>query len=218
MALSPPGGPTTLNLTGIKTNGDESVESRTPANEPNQSGAWGSITIRYQIDVPFKDSSVEINATNLGTAAGHFARVDSGLTTDVETHQATTANITSAGLHLIECVATWVATGSQTDRASILVASIKVFGHGNDSWGLDVDEADDFFDGGWPAASLDAPAVAASAAAVANAAAAALIKTLSPQQDFDAEVALSHSVDAEVALSHNADAEVALSHDLSVEA
>ena len=217
MSAAPPGGPTTLNINGVGINGQESINTQTPANEPNQAGAWGSITIRYQIDIAFKDSTTEINATDMGSASGHFARVDAGLTGDVETFQATTANITSPGLHIIECVATWVQTGAQTDRAAVLVNSQKVFGHGNDSWGVDVDESDDFFDGGWPAASAGAQASTASAAAVALSASAMSIGSMQPEMCFLNEIATDHDLSGEVATEHDLSGEVATEHLLTVD-
>ncbi len=207
-----PGAPTNINIGGIGTNGAEAICTQSPSGEPNQLGAWGLITTRFQADITAMDSTLELNCTDLGTASGHFARVDSGLTTEIESFQASSANITAPGLHIIEVTATWVQTGAQTDRFEVLLCAQKVFGHGNDQFTYQADETDDFIDGGWPSAILTAQAAIAIAAAVGLPASAVIISTIAPELSFDCEVQTSHAFGCEVETGHEFEGGVATSH------
>lgn len=212
-----PGGSTNINIGGIGTNGDEVICMQSPAGEPDQAGAWGLITTRFQADVVAMDSTLELNCTNLGTALGHFARVDSGLTTEIESFQATSANITAPGLHIVEVTTTWVQTGAQSDRFEVLLCGEKMFGHGNDSFVYQADETDDFIDGGWPAGALTAQAAIATAAAVGLPALGLSIGLLSPELIFESEIATQHDLDSEIATQHDLDSEIATQHDFDSE-
>jgi hypothetical protein len=120
----------------------------TPTAEPNNA-AWPTGTYRYQIDAIAVGADLTYGLLIQGTGLGHFARVNTGVTLDLETHVQDEGAFTGTGLKLASYTGAWAA-GSATDRFEILVAAVRVSGMGSQNLTLELNETDDFVDGPWP--------------------------------------------------------------------
>ena len=153
--------------TTVGTNGAEIAAVTSPVGEP-ASASWsdgaGTFTIRHQLDVPSAGVDLTYGVLNQGSAIGHFARIAAGVppSTELETNQQAGPAFSGGGLHLATFVGDWSA-GAATDRFEILIAGVRVVGHGSQSFALQLNELDDFADGDWPGAPVNAAGVAASA-------------------------------------------------------
>lgn len=124
--------------------------ANTPTNEPDNA-TWPEGEYRYQIDCTSVGGDISYGLLNLGGSNGHFARVNSALTTEVASNQQVEGAFTGTGLKLASYSGTW--TGStQSDRFEILIAGQRPANHGNQSLSLQLGETDDFADGPWTAA------------------------------------------------------------------
>jgi hypothetical protein len=82
---------------------------------------WGSGTYRADLVVSAVGADMSYGLRTVGTAAGHFARVDSGLTTDIETAVQAEAAFTGTGLK--SATVAWdPAAGNASDRFEIVIA------------------------------------------------------------------------------------------------
>ncbi len=133
----------------------EAFVATTPANEPDHT-TWPEGVYRYQIDCTSVGANITYGLLDLGGSNGHFARVNSTLTTEVDSNQQGSAAFAGNGLKLAAYTGTWSGT-VQTDRFEILIAAIRPASHGNQSITLQLGEADDFADGPWdaPLAAVD---------------------------------------------------------------
>lgn len=142
--------PTLVPSGNVGTNGALAFAFTTPTGEPD-SGAWPAGTYRFQFDVSATNLDLTYGLLTQGTSLGHFARVDSGLLVDLEAKVQVEGAFSLTGLKLATTGATnWLA-GAASDRFEALLASVRVLGHGNATFTLEVDEADDFADGPWAA-------------------------------------------------------------------
>lgn len=124
----------------------------TPANEPN-SAAWPTTGVyRYQLDVVTAGADLAFGLLTLGAGAGHFARVDSGVTADQQTFVQDQSSFSLSGLHLASVTNPAWSAGAAGDRFEVAVACQKVIGHGNQTMDMQLGETDDFADGPWAAA------------------------------------------------------------------
>lgn len=123
----------------------------TTAGEPDHS-QWPAGTYRMQIDCSNVGADISYGLLTLGTANGHFARVNSGLTADQETKQQVEGAFTGTGLKLATTGSTTWSAGSAGDRFEILIAAQRAANHGNQNMDIDMGETDDFADGPWEAA------------------------------------------------------------------
>lgn len=122
----------------------------TPAGEPD-SAAWAAGNYRVQLDVFDVGADISFGLRTAGASVGHFGRVDSGLTSDLETHPQTAVLFMGPGLKLAETGSVSWTAGASGDRFEALVAGSRPVGHGNQSLTLELNETDDFADGPWPA-------------------------------------------------------------------
>lgn len=137
---------------GVSTSGGLIFAGTTPSGEPD-SAAWPTGNYRFQIDCLSVNIDLTYGLLTQGTNFGHFARVNSALLLDLEVKQQQEAAFSLSGLKLATTGSvSWLA-GSATDRFEILIAAIRVSGHGNANITLELGEADDFADGPWTAAS-----------------------------------------------------------------
>ena len=116
------------------------------ANWPN-SPDWPSGNYRFQIDITANDYST-VALGSVGTATGHFARVDSGLTSDLQTWAQSEAAFTGTGLKLATTGTIDPTSGTATDRFECLVAWYNSSAK-NSSITVQVNESDDYADGPW---------------------------------------------------------------------
>jgi len=122
----------------------------TPSNEPN-SDDWPSGNYRYQIDVTAAGGGQTYGLLDFGSVNGHFARVNSGLTSDLETFQQAESAFSGTGLKLATTGTVDPSSGSAGDRWELLLS-------GNDpcedeaTFTLQLNESDDFADGPWTVA------------------------------------------------------------------
>lgn len=117
---------------------------------PNDA-AWPTGTYRFQLDVTAAGADITYGLRAAGTATGHFARVDSGLTADLETKAQVEALFSLSGLKLATTGSVSWAAGAAGDRWECLVAGTRAASHGNQSITLELNETDDFSDGPWVA-------------------------------------------------------------------
>ena len=128
-----------------------SFQFSSPSGEPG-TATWPTGDYRCQFDVSATGGNLTYGLLTLGGSAGHFARVDSGLTTDGTTHAQTEGAFSGVANHLATTGSvSWGSPGS-TDRWECLIASIRSVGlHGNQAFTVDLDQADSFTDGPWAA-------------------------------------------------------------------
>jgi|GEM_PF-2008813 len=120
----------------------------TPPGVPS-SADWPSGTYRCQLDVHAAPSSISYGLRTISTASGHFARVNSGLTADLETAQQSQAAFTGTGLKLASV--SWnPAAGSASDRLECAVAMNQSILCPGANFTLGLNHADTFADGPWP--------------------------------------------------------------------
>jgi len=135
----------------VHQNGVHAWVATSPANEPN-SAAWPTSGVyRYQIDVTLAGADLTFGLLSQGGEPGHFARVDSGLTTEHESFTQDEAAFSGSGLHLATVTDPAWTSGSATDRFEISIAGVRTAGHGTQDLTLQLGESDDFADGPWPA-------------------------------------------------------------------
>lgn len=123
----------------------------TPSGEPD-SGAWPTGNYRYQIDVTTGTTDINCGLSSVGGSTGHFARQNSGLTSDLETKAMAESNFNSTGLHLATTGSVSWSSGAASDRFECLVAAENTRSHGARDIGVTFNETDDFADGPWSAA------------------------------------------------------------------
>jgi hypothetical protein len=162
--LTTTGTPATA-ATTVSASGTEIAVATSPVNEPG-SASWSGtgFTVRHQLDIPSAGVDLTYGLLTQGGAAGHFARVAAGVppSTELESHEQQEAAFSGGGLHLATFVGDWAA-GAATDRFELLIAGVRVVGHGSQSFAFQLNELDDFADGDWPGAAQSAQGVAASA-------------------------------------------------------
>ncbi len=121
----------------------------TPTNEPGAQ-VWPPGTYRFQLDVTVNNGSNEIGLLTLGGSNGHFARIDAGITTDVETKTQVESAFTGTGLKLATTGNVSWTTGNILDRFECLVAARNPAAHGGSQIStLQAAESYDFIDGPW---------------------------------------------------------------------
>jgi len=120
----------------------------TEAGVPNEI-TWPTGNYRCQLDVSAAGSEVTYGLLTQGAGLGHFARINAGLTADVETKQQVEAAATGTGLNLFTTGSVSWADAAALDRFECLVSCARAGGHGNQSISIDVGEVDHFADGPW---------------------------------------------------------------------
>jgi len=128
--------------------GEEAFSFVTPAGEP-ASAAWPTGNYRAQLDCTSFHADGEFGVLNLGTAVGHFGRVNSAITSDLETKQQTESAFILTGLKLATTGSVSWSSGAASDRFEVLVAGRRTTGHSSVYLTLELNEADDYADGPW---------------------------------------------------------------------
>jgi hypothetical protein len=125
----------------------------TPSNEPN-SAAWPTTGVyRYQIDCIAVGADLTFGLLTQGTGDdGGFMRLNAALDTELQRVVQDQSAFSGSGLHLASITDPAWSAGSVSDRFCVLVAAVRVTGHGNQTMTLQVGESDDFADGPWTAA------------------------------------------------------------------
>lgn len=121
--------------------------------EPNET-PWPTGNYRAQLDVPTVGGDLTFGLLTLGASAGHFARVNTGLTSDLETKAQAESAFFGTGLHLATTGSVSWSSGATADRFEILIAAANAASHGNQKLSLDLGETDDFVDGPWTSAAV----------------------------------------------------------------
>lgn len=127
-----------------------------PVSEPN-SAAWPTGTYRHQIDCKQVNSDIMYGVTQLGSSPkdGHFARVNAAIDTELESHMQDQGSFSFTGLKLASYTGSWTA-GAVGDRCEVGLACERPNGHGDATITIEIGESDDFVDGPWAAAAVDA--------------------------------------------------------------
>ncbi len=148
--LSPSGA--TTESASVSQNGETCFSAVTPSGEPD-SAAWPTSGLyRYQIDATAVGADLTYGLLNQGgSGIGHFGRVNSGATADLQTFAQDQSAFTSSGLNIASINNPGWSAGAAGDRFEIVVASVRTVGHGNQTLTLQLGETDDFADGPWPA-------------------------------------------------------------------
>jgi len=127
----------------------------TPSGEPS-SANWPTGNYRCQLDVTVNGGN-DLGLLTLGGSDGHFARVNSGISADIETKTQTEAAFTGTGLKLATTGSVSWSAGDSGDRFECLVAVLNPDAHGSNTTTLELNESDDFADGPWAAGNLSIP-------------------------------------------------------------
>jgi hypothetical protein len=125
----------------------------TPLNEPDTS-IWPSGEYRCQLDVTTVGLDITYGLLNLGASVGHFARVNSALTTGVDSKQQVQSAFAGTGLKLATFSGGFSGS-TKSDRFEILIAAQRAANHGNQTLTMELGETDDFADGPWSPAFLN---------------------------------------------------------------
>jgi len=129
--------------------GGSSVECfvfTTATGQPNQ-GDWGNGNYRYQLDATTVGVNVTFGVLTAGSANGHFARINSTDTTDLQTWTQVEGIFSGTGLQLATTGTINPTAGSTGDRWEVVVAATRTASMGNQFLTLQLNEADDFTDG-----------------------------------------------------------------------
>jgi hypothetical protein len=143
----------TLTLS-VSPNETEVVAWYTEAPEPGRVD-WPNGDYRAQFDVIAIGVDLIFGVRDIGTALGHFGRVDAALAEDKETHEQAEAAFSGAGLKLATYTGGFL-DGLDTDRLEVLVAADRVVGHGSQDLTLSLD-ADAFIDAPYPGGNAGPP-------------------------------------------------------------
>ena len=115
---------------------------------------WGTGSYRYQIDCTVNGDTTNFSygLLDVGTAVGHFARVNTGASAHIgAVVQQTEGAFTGTGLKLATTGATEDFNDgggrASTDRFACIVAVFRSTNHGNQTITLELNETDDFIDG-----------------------------------------------------------------------
>lgn len=121
----------------------------TPSGEPN-AGTWPTGNYRCQLQVVFADSTITYGLKTLGGSGGHFGRVNTGLTSDLESKVQTEGTFSGTGLKLVTTGSVSWSSGAATDRFECVVACANSDTHGgDDNIIFQSDDLDAFSDGPW---------------------------------------------------------------------
>ena len=113
----------------------------TPSTEPNEA-TWPDGVYQVILDANTADATLAFGLLNVGgTIAGHFGRVNTGLTADIDTKTQAQSAFTGAGSHTASVDTTGSSWGGSTasDRFECLVAIRRTTNHGNASQTFDID-------------------------------------------------------------------------------
>lgn len=164
-ALLAAGAGETLSETTASGTDELSFIFNTPLDEPDQ-GTWPDGLYRVQFDATQIDTDLTFGCLAVGGSNGHLARVNSALSSEVDSHLQTQSVFgASAGLKLAtfdSSVTSWGGS-TQSDRFEVLVAQASAAAHGNETLTLRF-SSDAFIDGVWaapPAGAIDVSLVMA---------------------------------------------------------
>ena len=130
----------------------------TASGEPN-SDDWPSGDYRFQLNVDTVGANITYGARTAGTADGHIARVNAGLTSpDLQSWPQTEPLFSSNGTKLGTTGTIDPTSGALGDRYEILIAGTRPASHGNQALTL-IFNSDAFADGPWPDVGIEANAV-----------------------------------------------------------
>lgn len=138
----------------------------TQSGAPNV-GDWPSGDYRCQLDVSAVGANITFGARAAGSATGHFARVNSGLTSDLQTWAQTESLFSGTGLHLATTGTIDPSAGAAGDRWEIAIAGTRPASHSNQALTLTFD-SDAFADGPWSAGDHTVDAAGATGTASAQ--------------------------------------------------
>ncbi len=140
-------------VSGGYSSGDDFLEMvwTSPSGEPGVS-TWPTGDYRCQIDVASIGANITLGFETADTVSGHFARVDSGATADQTTNQSIEGLQGGVANHLFTTGSVSWGSPATSDRWECLLAATRSVGlHGNQTFTVDVDQADSFTDGPWTA-------------------------------------------------------------------
>ncbi len=121
----------------------------TLANEPNNDD-WPDGNYRAQYDIAAAGSGLTYGLRTAGAVTGHFARLNSTITTDLETHEQVEALASGTGIKLFTTGAVSWTAGALGDRFEVLLACARDgVGHGQQSMDYELGDVDSFADGPW---------------------------------------------------------------------
>jgi hypothetical protein len=147
-----PSGATLQTSGNVGGNGRIVWSTVTPSGEPNSAGWPTTGEYRYQLDVTAAGVDLTFGLLNQGNDAAHFSRISSDASSELQTIQQDEAAFSGSGLHLATITDPAWTAGSSGDRWGFTVAGVRVTGHGNQTFTMQIGESDDFTDGPWTAA------------------------------------------------------------------
>lgn len=121
----------------------------TVASQPNFA-QWPTGDYRCQFEVSAAGAGLTFGFTTAGASSGHFARLNSTITTDLETHQQVESLFSGTGIRMASTGSVSWSLGAAGDRFEVLMAAVRDgVGHGNQSMNLLMGDSDSFADGPW---------------------------------------------------------------------
>ena len=122
-----------------------------PAGEP---GVTWPTDVNGTLDASAVGSSVDFGFLSLGGTAGHIARVNTGLTADVDSKTQSESLFEGAGVKIFTVNGAWGAGSDVNDRLEAALAGLRPADHGNEPLEIRM-SADSFITGAWAAAAAD---------------------------------------------------------------
>lgn len=122
----------------------------TSTDEPDV-GTWPTGDYRWVANIPTQGGDISYGLRSAGVSNGHFGRVNSALSSEVDTKDMVESLFTGSGPKTATTGSvTWSGT-TQSDRFEALVAGTRAANHGNQSVTFDVNTSSDIVDGPWVA-------------------------------------------------------------------
>lgn len=118
------------------------------ADQPNVA-AWPTGDYEVSLDVSQAGSTITYGARNAGSDVGHFARVNAGLTSDLESYQMSESLWTGSGIKYGSVTSQSWSSGSAGDRFEICIAGSRPASHGGETITAELGDADSYGRGPW---------------------------------------------------------------------
>lgn len=139
-------------VSGNYSDGEENIAYvfSSPSGEPG-TATWPTGNYRCQFDVSATGANMVYGLLSITALAGHMARVNTGLTADGTTNAQAEGVFSGIANHLATTGSVSWGTPATTDRWECCIDAERTAtgGHGNQSFTVDLDQADSFTDGPW---------------------------------------------------------------------
>ena len=143
------GSPETVTSNSIAGGGSELVLVATTASGQPNSAAWPTGSYTCEVDCTAVGGSITYGLLTVGSAVGHFARVASDLSSELQVKNQNAAAFSGTGIKSATTGSTSWSAGNAGDRFEIAIAAGRPASHGNETISIQINETDDAATGPW---------------------------------------------------------------------